>query len=85
MFYRSSEMTNVSWQDQANCRGVDPDIFFPLPKDVPAERTAKAVCAACPVRSECLDYALDHRMDSGIWGGLTEKERRVILKRRRVI
>jgi len=47
-----------------------------------AQREARAVCSACPVRLECLADALDNRMDFGVWGGMTERERRALLRRR---
>lgn len=62
------------WWDAARCRGVDPNVFYPFTDaDVAA---AKAVCAQCPVRQACLDHALAHREDDGVWGGATERERR---------
>jgi WhiB family transcriptional regulator, redox-sensing transcriptional regulator len=66
------------WQDRAGCIGADHDVFFPLtPHD---ETAAKAICAWCPVRTDCLEYATAHFLE-GIWGGTTEDERR--LERRR--
>lgn len=62
------------WMDQANCAGVDPELFFP--DRGASTREAKAVCQACVVRVECLDYALDHSEKHGIWGGRSERERR---------
>ena len=74
-----------SWRDQALCRDTDPELFFPVGTTgyalVQIDR-AKQVCGECPVRAECLDFALDTNQDSGIWGGLTEEERRVIRRRR---
>lgn len=62
------------WWDAAECRGVDPNVFYPFTDaDVAA---AKAICAQCPVRQACLDHALAHREDYGVWGGATERERR---------
>ena len=62
------------WQEQANCLGVDPDLFFP--ERGASTKEAKAVCRGCEVRVECLEYALSHRSTSGIWGGRTERARR---------
>ena len=62
------------WMDRANCAGVDPELFFP--DRGASTREAKAVCQACVVRVECLDYALDHSEKHGIWGGRSERERR---------
>lgn len=69
------------WRRQANCAGVDPDLFYPRrggSKVLQAEqiREAKEVCAGCSVRAQCLTSALEHQEDHGIWGGLSERERR---------
>ncbi len=62
------------WSDQAACRGMDINIFFPgQGQDV---REAKAVCRACPVREDCKRYAYENREMFGVWGGTTEKERK---------
>ena len=74
-------LTNQTWRQHAACRGVEPDIFYPA-SDEEAE-VAKAVCAVCPVRQPCLEYALTSRERDGVWGGATEKERRRILRQRR--
>jgi WhiB family redox-sensing transcriptional regulator len=70
-----------AWRARAACRGVDPDIFYPV-SDEDAE-DAKAICATCPVQQLCLDWALANREKEGVWGGATERERRRILRRRR--
>lgn len=72
---------NLSWRQRAACRGVDPDVFYPV-SDEEAEE-AKAICRACPVREACLEYALVSRERDGVWGGATERERRRILRQRR--
>lgn len=81
--------TSVGWQDRGRCRDLDPDLFFP---PVEAESTeqrharegaAKAVCASCPVRQECLSWALSNRERLGVWGGLTERERQLLTTNRR--
>jgi WhiB family redox-sensing transcriptional regulator len=70
------------WQAKAACRGPNTTIFFPPPQferkdDKEArERRAKSICGSCPVREDCLDYALRIREPHGIWGGLNEAERR---------
>jgi WhiB family redox-sensing transcriptional regulator len=69
------------WRQRAACRGVDPDIFYPV-SDEEAE-DAKAICAVCPVQQACLEWALSHREHDGVWGGATERERRRIIRRRR--
>jgi WhiB family transcriptional regulator, redox-sensing transcriptional regulator len=74
-------VTNLSWRQKAACRGLDPEIFYPTSDD--AADSAKIVCSACAVRTACLEYALSHRENDGIWGGATEKERRRIVRQRR--
>lgn len=70
------------WRHDAACRGIpEPDIFFPIGNTGPALEqieAAKRICRACGVRSQCLDWALDTRQDSGVWGGLSEDERRAL-------
>jgi len=69
------------WWRAAACRDAEPELFFPISAAAasnPRVRRAKHICAPCPVRSQCLNYALDHRQEQGIWGGLTEEERRRI-------
>ena len=68
------------WQERANCLGVDPDLFFP--ERGASTREAKAVCRGCEVRVECLEYALAHGEKFGIWGGLSERERRRVRRQR---
>jgi WhiB family redox-sensing transcriptional regulator len=68
----------LDWQERALCAEVDGDLFFPEKGGSTA--VSKRVCAACPVRSECLDYALQNEERFGIWGGLSERERRKLLK-----
>jgi WhiB family redox-sensing transcriptional regulator len=68
------------WQERANCLGVDPDLFFP--ERGASTREAKAVCAGCEVREDCLEYALAHGEKFGIWGGLSERERRRVRRQR---
>jgi WhiB family redox-sensing transcriptional regulator len=68
------------WQEQANCLGVDPDLFFP--ERGASTREAKAVCRGCEVRGDCLEYALAHGEKFGIWGGLSERERRRVRRQR---
>jgi hypothetical protein len=63
-----------AWRSLGACRGADPAIFFPERGDSTIE--AKQVCAGCPVRGECLDFALDLNEKFGIWGGKSERERR---------
>ena len=65
-----------------NCADKPPSLFFP--SDGVGVDVARRICADCPVKSECLEYALANGEKFGIWGGLSERERRRILKRRRV-
>ena len=78
---------DYEWRDDAICRDTDPELFFPVGTTghalVQIDR-AKEVCEECSVSKQCLDFALETNQDSGIWGGLTEEERRVI-RRRRVV
>ena len=76
----------MGWIVGAACIGEDPELFFPVGSTPPALEQvdrAKAICAACAVRSECLEWSLVTCQDAGVWGGLTELERRE-LKRGRV-
>lgn len=67
----------MSWQQQAACRGLDPAIFFPGRGDTPSVRRALDVCDGCTVRAECLAYAVDNGELAGIWGGQTQRQRRL--------
>lgn len=67
------------WEERAACRATDPDELF---IEGAGQNRAKAVCSGCPVRTECLASALDGRIEHGIWGGMTERERRALLRRR---
>ena len=69
-----------SWQDEANCLGVDPELFFP--ERGASTREAKEVCRGCVVREDCLEYALSNGEKFGIWGGLSERERRRLRRQR---
>ncbi|SOE06526.1 Transcription factor WhiB [Streptomyces sp. Ag109_G2-15] len=69
----------TEWSAQAACRTSDPDEMF---VQGAAQNRAKAVCTGCPVRTECLADALDNRVEFGVWGGMTERERRSLLRRR---
>lgn len=76
-----NERDFTTWRREAACRDLDTDVFFPLAEADAGP--AKAVCAACPVRDECLEFALATRQGDGVWGGLTETERRRLGRRRR--
>ena len=67
------------WRELAACRGTDLEVFFPSRGE--SAGPARQVCAGCPVRTPCLDYAITNRIAYGIWGGLTERERRALRSR----
>ncbi len=68
------EQGELSWQEQALCAQTDPEAFFP--EKGGSTREAKRICVGCEVRAQCLEYALLHDERFGIWGGLSERERR---------
>lgn len=70
---------NVKWADTAACKGSGPDELFVRGA---AQNRAKQICGLCQVKTECLAEALDNNLEWGVWGGLTERERRALLKRR---
>ena len=74
----------MNWSHDAACRGEDPELFFPVGTTGPALlqlADAKRVCARCPVQSACLQWALLTGMEHGVWGGMSEDERRVLRRR----
>jgi WhiB family redox-sensing transcriptional regulator len=74
--------SETPWMAQGNCREHPPTTFFP--SDGVGVETAKRICATCPVNEPCLEYALENRIDHGVWGGTSERQRRRILKARRI-
>lgn len=72
---------DLEWMARGSCANVPPATFFP--SDGAGVEVARKICAGCPVRELCLEHALAHRIDHGVWGGCSERERRRILKRRR--
>ncbi|HUF34055.1 MAG TPA: WhiB family transcriptional regulator [Acidimicrobiales bacterium] len=72
---------DTSWMTEGSCRNEPPERFFP--SDGVGVEVARRICASCPVQEPCLEYALVQRIDHGVWGGASERERRRILKRRR--
>lgn len=72
---------DTSWMAQGNCANEPPDRFFP--SDGVGVEKAKKVCLDCPVTEPCLEYALRNRIEHGVWGGCSERQRRRILKARR--
>jgi len=69
----------ADWSTEAACRNSDPDALF---VQGAAQNRAKVICRSCPVRVQCLADALDNRVEFGVWGGMTERERRALLRRR---
>ncbi|WP_064742911.1 WhiB family transcriptional regulator [Pseudonocardia spinosispora] len=72
-------VANTNWRLSANCRNVDPDSLFVKGAK---QRDARSICRGCPVLTQCLAQALDEKLEYGVWGGLTERERRAMLKQR---
>lgn len=74
-------MNAASWRQRGACVGLDPEVFYPHSDEEADE--AKRICATCPVREPCLEFALDTREAEGVWGGTTSRERRRLLRQRR--
>jgi WhiB family transcriptional regulator, redox-sensing transcriptional regulator len=75
----TSTTSTRNWRQRARCRDENPDSLFVQGAQ---QRDVREVCKACPVRTECLAHALDNRIRFGVWGGMTERERKALLKRR---
>lgn len=76
--------TNLTWRQDAECRDLDPNLFFPVGVTgaaVDQIAAAKGICAGCPVRSECLEFAITTNQEFGVWGGTSEDERRVLRRK----
>ena len=76
----------MDWVHRARCKEEDPELFFPIGTTGPAAAqtdAAKAVCMQCEVRTECLEWAMATGQDAGVWGGLSEDERRALRRARR--
>lgn len=74
---RTASHEDTSWATRGSCRELDPDGFFVQGAD---QQRVKLLCLDCPVRTECLADALDNRIEFGVWGGMTERERRRLLR-----
>ena len=74
----SDDDNALAWQSDALCAQTDPEAFFP--EKGGSTRDAKKICASCEVRAQCLEYALQNDERFGIWGGLSERERRKLRK-----
>lgn len=77
-----NEKETEKWMRKAKCKNLNPSIFFP--SDGAGVEVARRICRDCQVKKECLEYALAHHIDHGVWGGTSERERRRILKARKV-
>ena len=73
---------DTEWMARGRCRELPPDTFFP--SDGLGVEVARRICESCPVKAPCLEYALAARIDHGVWGGASERERRRILRQRRI-
>src|ERR1041384_5827890 len=76
----------MDWRHRALCRDEDPELFFPIGTTGPAllqVEEAKAVCRRCSVTESCLEWAIDSGQDAGVWGGMSEDERRALKRRNR--
>ena len=78
-------LEHPEWMAEGACVGHDPEVFFPPPGLNQFANEAKRICARCAVRETCLQYALDKNEQHGIWGGLSARQRNVILRDRRVL
>jgi len=72
----------TDWMAEGRCRAYPPSVFFP--SDGVGVEVARRICADCPVKGPCLEYALRNGIDHGVWGGTSERERRRIARRRRL-
>lgn len=70
------------WTALARCRGMDPEAFFG--RNLTEARSALRTCDRCEVRQQCLEYAVSQRIDIGVWGGLTERQRRTYVRQNRI-
>lgn len=80
----TATLRSTDWPSLGACREEDPELFFPIAASGPGLMQiarAKAVCARCQVRAECLQYALDSGQEGGVWGGTSEEERRALRSR----
>ena len=80
---RTHDWDTGAWRNRSLCRDSNPELFFPIGATGPALdqiEAAKEICAECPVRAECLEFALATNQEAGVWGGTTEEERRKLRK-----
>jgi WhiB family transcriptional regulator, redox-sensing transcriptional regulator len=79
------ERGNDGWRDLARCRDLDPELFFPIGNSGPAVAQAEQavrICHRCHVTTACLNFAMEHHQDAGVWGGTTEEQRRTLIRSR---
>jgi WhiB family redox-sensing transcriptional regulator len=76
-----NQTKTLVWRQRAECRGADPDIFYPVSAEEAEE--ARSICSGCAVMEACLEWALVNRERDGVWGGATERERRRMIRQRR--
>ena len=72
------------WMDRASCKEIDGDLWFAEGTNFIVTKIAKKICGTCPVVDQCLQYALENRIDYGVWGALTIQERRSLLRKNKV-
>lgn len=85
MTVQPSPASGTDWRDLGHCRDLDPDLFFPIGASGPAVAQAEAavrVCRQCSVTEACLNFAMNHHQDAGVWGGTTEEQRRNLIRQR---
>ena len=75
-----TDFADTTWMSHGNCAHRDPSMFFP--SDGVGVEIARKACEGCPVKTQCLEYAIAERIDHGVWGGTSERERRRIIKAR---
>ena len=71
------------WMSEGKCRDLPPETFFP--SDGVGVEIARRICADCPVKAPCLEYAMENHIDHGVWGGTSERERRRLARQRRLV
>ena len=76
----NADYADTGWMSHGNCAHRDPSMFFP--SDGVGVEIARKACEGCPVKTQCLEYAIAERIDHGVWGGCSERERRRIIRSR---
>lgn len=84
VIFLADEDRRRSWIERASCRGMDAEVFFPpMHSTADKQAAARAICAGCPVASECREYAVNNNIREGIWGGMNRRERDAYKRKRR--